>query len=294
LLSALKSLLGQEAANYLPTVIDNTAVVALLEHVVQMVTIINRRQQDLAPIFNLINAVLNVPENTRLLVLKKSLCFEVLEHNHETPLYLATSAAIAEARYAAMDEWLEALQLIDHLGFNATMDKCVGVVIDLGGKTLLDPTHSYTLSGLPGTLYCEHVPSRVRLAEMLLHEATHTWLNYAFKARQPSGFSLNAYWSPWRHKPHPAYGILQGAFVFSLLCQFFDACIADSDVDSVDKAYAASRLGVEVQVLRNNLAMLEQALDEIQDGSLRATLAEDLNRALNLCASTAQKCNENS
>jgi len=240
-------------ANFLehPSLLSgNIVVAALLEHVVQMAKALHKQQQDLKPIFELIDAILEIPEEMHLLVLKKSLCIEIMEHDYETPLYIATPAAIFEARRMNTDGWLDALQILDRLGFNFTVNNCSGVIIDLGEKTLLDPTHSYTLSELPGTIYCEHVPSTVRLAETLLHEATHTWLNYAFKVYQSSGFSRREYWSPWRHKSRPVYGILQGAFVFSLLCQFFDACIAGSEIDLVGKAYAASRLNVESQVLR--------------------------------------------
>lgn len=271
-----------DSAALLTTSSADLVVGSLLEHVAAMAKALSQDGQESAPVDELLDAALKVPSGTPLIVLSKELCHEVAEHEYETPLYLATAGAVAAAQRVPMGEWLAALKLLDHVGCNATLDGCLGVVVDLGTKKLLEPTNSYTLSGVPGTVYCEHVASELRLAETLLHEATHTWLNYAFAAVQPRGFSDTKYWSPWRHKQRPAYGILQATFVFSLLCQFFDRCLASDKVGPVDKAYAESRLKVESQVLRDNLATLTQALGEIEDVALRAVLAEDLNRALNL------------
>jgi 8-oxo-dGTP pyrophosphatase MutT (NUDIX family) len=262
---------------------------SLLEHVACMAKSQIQDHREPTPVFELLEVALEVPRGTPLLVLPKELCYEVAEHDYETPLYLATAEAIAAAHRASTDEWLSALRLLDHVGCSATVGGCLGVVIDLGAKKLLEPTNSYTLSGVPGTVYCEYVASELRLAETLLHEATHTWLNFAFDALQPGGFSDAMYWSPWRHKLRPAFGILQATFVFSLLCQFFDRCLASDKVGLIDKAYAESRLKVESQVLRDNLATLTQALEEIEDVTLRAVIAEDLNRALNLRPSIKEK-----
>jgi len=163
-----------------------------------------------------------------------------------------------------------------------TVEGCAGLAIELADKTLLEASNSYTLSGLRGTLFCDRTDSLVRRAETVLHEATHTWLNIMLAERMPQGFRQGQYWSPWRHKLRPAHGILQATLVFSLLCQFFDRCLRFDEVVAVDKAYARARLRVESGVLLDNFSIISEVLMQVEDTPLRAVVAEELNRALNL------------
>ena len=266
--------------------------VALLEHIACIAIDLFQTGCDTDPVFELLRASLDFSDEYPLLILDSESCFEVVVHDYETPLYLATEKSIKDACNLPISDWKNALSLLTSLNCMATVDGCLGIVVILGAKNLLEPTNSYTLSGVPGTVYCEQVDSRVRIAETLLHEATHTWLNYAFTALQPNGFSDQLYWSPWRQKKRPTYGILQATFVFSLLCQFFDRYIASSNVDPIGKAYAESRLRVESQVLRDNAFMLKMALEEVEDVALRALLSEDLNRALNIRPLSKEKTYE--
>ena len=269
-----------DAIDRLDAVASDPVVGSLLEHVAYMAKAASDDGADPTTVFELLEAVLRVPCGTSLLVLPKHLCSEVADHDHETPLILATSRAVEAAQNAPADEWLAALSLLDHVGSTATLEGCLGIVVDFGIKEPPNPTRSFTHSGVLGTAHGERVAGEVQLAETMLREATRTWLNHAFAALQPAGFSDGQYWSPWRHRLLPAQDILQAAFVSSLLCQFFDHCRC-SEV-SLDKAYAESRLQAESQVLRDNLAPLTQALEQIDNVALRAVLSEDINRALNL------------
>jgi 8-oxo-dGTP pyrophosphatase MutT (NUDIX family) len=218
----------------------------------------------------------------RVLVVDSKYCLEVASGTYETPLLACTASALDMGLEIARPDYMAAIAFLKRAGFSFPLDPGLAVVVELGRKALLEATNSYTLSGLAGTIYCDRVPSQVRLAETLLHESLHNWLNMAFAVFQPAGFDSELYWSPWRHKLRPAQGLIQGTFVFSILCQFFDQCLKADDIDPVDQAYAAARLRTEVAVLRRHLEALSAPLAQVTNLELRSLLFEELNRAVNL------------
>jgi len=261
---------------------------ALLEHVVYRAQLAARGQSSLAEVRELLLAALGLKQAAQPLAVRGADCLEVEDHAYETPLLLATAAAVRAGAQQVDSGYDAAIGLLRRAGFMNTVEGCVGLVVELADKTLLEASDSYTLSGLPGTCFCDRVDSLLRRAETVLHEATHTWLNTMLTERQPQGFGQGQYWSPWRHKHRPAFGILQAMLVFSLLCQLFDRCLCLDEVTEVDRAYARARLRVESGVLHDNIATLSDILAQVEDAALRAVLAEELNRALNL--SSRKEC----
>ena len=285
LIDAVSLLFPELACGFSPALLDNTAFGALLEHVTYLAQLAADGQEDLASAAELLSTAIECikGQSNVILVVSSIQCHEVVNHAYETPLLVCTAGAVRDACAKPHLEYAAALEVLNNLEFNNTVDGCVGVVVELQRKQLLEATTSYTLSGMPGTIYCDRIESKVRLAETLLHESTHTWLNHAFSRLQPNGFSTKEYWSPWRHKSRPAYGIVQATLVFSILCQFFEKCRSSDQFSPVDRAYAGARLKVEIQVLRSSLVTLSAALDEVEDVALRTLMAEELNRAINLC-----------
>ncbi|MFN7153719.1 MAG: aKG-HExxH-type peptide beta-hydroxylase [Acidovorax sp.] len=255
---------------------------ALLEHVVYRAQRAAAGQESLAAVLELLRVVLELPQAKHPLAIRSEGCLKVSDHGYETPLYLATAAAVSAELQRGGAGYSAAMELLQRSDFMYTVEGCVGLVIELADKALLEASDSYTLSGLPGTSFCDRVDSQLRRAESILHEATHTWLNIMLAERQPQGFGPEEYWSPWRHRLRPAHGILQATLVFSLLCQFFHCCLRIDEVGDVDKAYARARLRVEAGVLHDNVASISSVLAKVEDIALRSVLAEELNRALNL------------
>lgn len=267
-----------------PALQQDTMFGAILEHVAYLARRAADGEENLVYSAELLSAAIECISDQKheVLVLDSNHCLAAADHGYETPLLLATARALRGACTTSRPEYVAAFRMLKRLAFTDTVDGSTGIVVELQHRQLLEATDSYTLSGLPGTIYCDCVASEVRLAETLLHESTHTWLNRVFATLQPNGFSAKEYWSPWRHKLRPAYGILQATLVFSLLCQFFDRCMQSDDVRAVDRAYACSRLHVEMHVLRSNLDTLSVALKEMEDQALRTVISEELNRAINL------------
>ncbi|MBX9661179.1 MAG: NUDIX domain-containing protein [Nitrospiraceae bacterium] len=218
----------------------------------------------------------------RILVIEGEDCLEVGAGTYETPLLVCTSDALDLGLKVVRPDYADAITFLERTGFSVWLDQGLAVVVELSRKTILEATNSYTLSGLPGTIFCDWVPSQLRLAETLLHEALHNWLNMAFAVLQPRGFGDQLYWSPWRHKMRPAQGLIQATFVFSILCQFFCRCLKMSGIDPVDKAYAAARLRAEEAVLKRQVDALSEPLGQVTNVALKSLLSEELNRAINL------------
>lgn len=263
---------------------DDRVFGSLLEHVASLARHAASLGQEPVEAENLCAAAADRLDSatSRILVVDRKHCLEVGAGTYETPLLVCTADALDVGLKIARPDYTDAIAFLEQTGFSFWLDPGLALVVELGRKTNLEATNSYTLSGLPGTIFCDWVPSQLRLAETLLHEALHNWLNMAFTVLQPTGFDDQLYWSPWRHKMRPAQGLVQATFVFSVLCQFFDRCLKMKGIDPVDQAYATARLRTEAAVLLRELDVLSSPLGQVTDVALRSLLSEELNRAINL------------
>ena len=90
------------------------------------------------------------------------------------------------------------------------------VVCLLRGKSLGDPLHSWTITRLPGTIFCDYTSHPAVLARDLIHEAGHNWLNDALTATQNVISEETKFFSPWKQAMRPAYGFIHACWAFPL------------------------------------------------------------------------------
>ncbi|WP_237885751.1 aKG-HExxH-type peptide beta-hydroxylase [Pseudomonas sp. PGPR40] len=262
---------------------NKPSIMSLVSHATYMASYLIKNNQDVNPAFILLSKVMEFAESCKdVVILDANKCFFPKKHGYETPPYLATATALQAEQAMFQVSFSKANELLQEWGFAETTSNSVGVIITLREIGMLDASNSYTLSGVPGTMYSDVMKSPLRLAETLLHEATHNWLNDALAVFQPEGFQDEDFWSPWRHKQRPVYGIIQACLVFSKLTQLFAKAIRSNDVSSVDQAYAVSRLRIEQKVLRDQVEVLTTAISRLNLKELRAVCEEELNRALNI------------
>ncbi len=101
----------------------------------------------------------------------------------ETPYYLlgpATSHAPAELRGLAA----EAFAIGADTGFSELLTGHAVIVCLLRRKQLGDTLDSWTITRLPGTIFCDYTSHPTVLARDLIHEAGHNWLNDALRATE--------------------------------------------------------------------------------------------------------------
>ena len=138
---------------------------------------------------------------------------------------------------------------------------------------------SFSSAALPGVVYV-NVESRpvVRVAEDLLHEATHARIHEIEalhplvdrRARGDGPETLDdgegpRFWSPWRREWRPIRGLLHGACTFTVGARFFERMLAASvqagpvKLADARRFWLARRLLEEMESVRVALRVLETA-----------------------------------
>ncbi|WP_052165601.1 HEXXH motif domain-containing protein [Micromonospora globbae] len=133
----------------------------------------------------------------------------------ETPYYVLgpeTSAAPPELRELAAAAYATGAQN----GFADLLAGHAVIVCLLRHKQLGDTLDSWTITRLPGTVYCDHVNEPVVLARDLIHEAGHNWLNDALSATACEISDEVTFYSPWKKTNRPAFGFLHACLAFPL------------------------------------------------------------------------------
>ncbi|WP_433530602.1 aKG-HExxH-type peptide beta-hydroxylase [Micromonospora sp. CA-263727] len=179
----------------------------------------------------------------------------------ETPYYVLgpdTTAAPPDLRELAAAAYATGARN----GFADLLADHAVVVCLLRRKQLGDTLDSWTITRLPGTVYCDHVNEPVVLARDLIHEAGHNWLNDALSATACKISDEVTFYSPWKKTARPAFGFLHACFAFPLTMIYTARVLPETNGD----------------VYRFLTAYLNQ-----QRGMLAAT-ATDHDRALALIA----------
>lgn len=206
----------------------------------------------------------------------------VYSSDFESPPYLSAFNAVDEVDEEKRSKLLQAIEVCKSLGFGDTVENQVGSICILHEKDLLSATDSYTLSGLPSTVYCDYVDNVYRLAEIVLHEATHNWLNEALRAYGVKLGQDSKYHSPWRKKLRPAVGILHAALVFSRLIGFFQTLIARNELSEYERVYFKRKLAAERLVIIEHVEMLVEVLALLEHvPAVKCVIAEEINRVIN-------------
>ncbi|WP_339413617.1 NUDIX hydrolase [Pseudomonas sp. EA_35y_Pfl2_R5] len=206
----------------------------------------------------------------------------VYSSEFESPPYVSTFNIVDRVGDQKIKNMLQAIEVCISHGFGDTVESQVGNICILQEKDLLSATDSYTLSGLPSTIYCDYIENTYRLAEIILHEATHNWLNEALRAYEIKLDQNKEFYSPWRKKFRPAVGILHAALVFSRLIGFFEVLIARDELAEYELVYFTRKLESEKLVIMENIEMLSEVLGMLEQApAIKCVIAEEINRVIN-------------
>jgi len=139
---------------------------------------------------------------------------------------------------------------------------------------IIEPgTVSYSSARRPGVSYINiHSRPSVRLAEDLLHEASHMRLHdieSLFPLTRDGGEGADEgprFYSPWRREWRPLRGLIHGAFTFTVGAQFFERMLCASKrrraavrLAGSRRLWLARRLLEEVEDVRVALRSLREA-----------------------------------
>jgi 8-oxo-dGTP pyrophosphatase MutT (NUDIX family) len=209
-------------------------------------------------------------------------CVDVSTPSYESPAYLVGPRAL-DGHDARMRDHIDAsLQWVRRLGLDETCTDHFGLIVLLEGRELFSASNSYTLSGLPSTIFADVSVSAFRMGETVLHEATHNWLNDCIAAYGIDLPKNKTWWSPWRHCQRPAQGMLQATLVFCRLLQYFYRALGSNQLGAADRLYAERRFEVEKKIIIHHVDELAEIIKLVDAAAIRDICGEELNRAINL------------
>ncbi|AJC54956.1 HEXXH motif-containing putative peptide modification protein [Streptomyces sp. 769] len=154
------------------------------------------------------------------------------------------------------------------------------VVCLLRRKQLGDTLDSWTITRLPGTVYCDHVDEPVVLARDVIHEAGHNWLNDALTATACKISEEATFYSPWKKTMRPAFGFLHACFAFPLTVIYTARVLPSTsgDLHRFLSAYLEQQRGMLATTANDHA----HALTLIADPDLRRHLHSVHREALSL------------
>jgi HEXXH motif-containing protein len=186
---------------------------------------------------------------------------------YDTDPYIVTSLPPRDQRVPAI--FREALAQFDESRYRLFFAAGPGIAIILNERERAEAHNSYTLSGLPATIYLDLSASPVRMAESILHESVHCWFNEALAALGEKLAPEVRVYSPWKSAERPVANFLHAVMAFGVLQRYFRD-MADSDrVDGWDREYCSIRSGHELDNLRIARRALGSRLDDVQSRDLR-------------------------
>ncbi|MFF4181271.1 aKG-HExxH-type peptide beta-hydroxylase [Streptomyces sp. NPDC001750] len=197
----------------------------------------------------------------------------------ETPYYLLgpdTAAAVGEQQELAA----VAYAMGARAGFASLLADHAVVACLLRRKSLGDTLISWSITRLPGTVFCDHVGDPAVLGRDLVHEAGHNWLNDALTATACKISKETEFYSPWRKTSRPAFGFLHACWAFPLTMIYTARILPDTAGPTRD--LLAAYLEQQRRLLTTTAEDHTRALALITDPTLRQRLRTIHDKALTL------------
>lgn len=165
-------------------------------------------------------------------------------------------------------------------GFASLLTDHAVVVCLLRRKNLGDTLDSWTITRLPGTVFCDHVGDPVVLARDLIHEAGHNWLNDALTATACKISDEPLFHSPWKKTMRPAFGFLHACWAFPLT-MIYTAHVLEETTGDLHR-FLAAYLDQQRSLLSTTADDHTAALSLVSDIGLRQRLHDVHRTALSL------------
>ena len=197
----------------------------------------------------------------------------------ETPYYVLgpdSTSAPADLRELAAAAYATGARS----GFAELLAAHAVVLVLLRHKQLGDTLDSWTITRLPGTVFCDHVGEPVVLGRDLIHEAGHNWLNDALAATATKLSDEARFLSPWKKTMRPAFGFLHACWAFPLT-MLYTARVLPQTSGAVHR-FLAAYLDQQRDLLATTTDDHTRALDLIPDTGLRQRLHAVHHEALSL------------
>lgn len=207
-------------------------------------------------------------------------------HHHaglDDPAHCVTAESVLGTAHADRGDFCASLtagrDLAQRAGFAALLTAACGAVVRTGAQTPGRLPRSYTLAFLPGTVFMEQPRSAETAGEILVHEASHSWLNECLAAEGAALPAQPRVHSPWRGTPRPPHGILHAVFAFSNVVLYL-ASLEQEPAGS--DAGRRERLAAERRILTTHRHDIDTVLGLVPSPAVRDMVGERLALAVDV------------
>ncbi|MER6841657.1 aKG-HExxH-type peptide beta-hydroxylase [Streptomyces platensis] len=166
----------------------------------------------------------------------------------------------------------EAAACAEAAGFGSLVAEHAVVLCLLRHKQLGETLDSWSITRLPGTIFCDYTDEPAVLARDLIHEAGHSWLNDALTAIHAKISDEVGFYSPWKGTIRPAFGFLHACWSFPLM-MLHTATVLDTSACSRNlRRFLTTYLDEQRRLLAPTADDHGEALALIPDPELRRRL----------------------
>ncbi|MFF0087090.1 HEXXH motif-containing putative peptide modification protein [Streptomyces canus] len=173
----------------------------------------------------------------------------------------------------------KAVSILALLGYGTVIDEGAAIVVLLKKRQLGQETSSWATAAFPATVYLDWYDHPEFLAKDLLHEASHAWLNDALEARQINLPEEALFYSPWKKRDRPAYGMIHSVFAFSRVTNCLTR-LRDHTTDPAVRTYCDIRVHEERLRLAEARSAALAALSVLPDAQLTDLVRGEYEEAL--------------
>ncbi|MGH0635461.1 aKG-HExxH-type peptide beta-hydroxylase [Bacillus pacificus] len=229
------------------------------------------------------NGILAINYNDHLnaLILDKNSTKKINNNKFLDDAYLFVPDLIAKENSSKQINFSEVKKYFDISKLSYYTENNLSILVILDKKEVTASTRSYTITSFPGTVFSDWTEDEFRLAEAILHESTHNWLNTALSCyNERIIYSENFYYSPWKDEMRPAFGILHATAAFTILLQYFKNIYESPYSSERAKQYAKAKIGLERKRLTDAKDAINACLELIENNTLKSLLKLELDRAL--------------
>lgn len=160
-------------------------------------------------------------------VFDKNDCYRLDSHDFESALYLVpfepvkTVSSIKKSLVVCISQLKKKYNFLDDVIVNFLF-----IILDSKRFNGRLNNNSYTLSDTPNTIYLDVFDLNVITKENIVHEITHSLLNFAIDSESNNLEQAPSLFSPWKNSFRPAKNILHTFFAFSVV---FDFLLSERD-----------------------------------------------------------------
>lgn len=226
-----------------------------------------------------LNSLINTSKG-ELLVLDKLHCYNINESLFLDNPYTVTTKALKSLPPCRVDLVKGAFNYINYSNLNYYLEQGLSILVLLDYKTPEAITRSYSISVFPETVFTDWTDDDFRLGECILHEATHSWFNYALNCYKENLNSQKQWYSPWKEQKRPAFGILHAAMSFSVLLQYFKYIESSDYLPIRARQYASARLESELVRMREAYDSIMYCNELIKNEHLKSVVESEVKLSL--------------